>query len=331
MMSSVRKVVDRSVFLSSLNYWKGQVMYRVGLAGHLSGATHARLDLDASVRYVEDVVADYLQYAEVTPDFLVGKDVLEIGPGDNLGVALGLIARGARSVTCLDRFDPQLDDRRNAAIYRRQLERLDADARTRAEAAILRVDVVVVEFDPTRIRCQYGIPIEAASAHFGASSFDLILSRAVLEHVRDVDLAWTSMVHLLVPGGQMWHKVDFRNHGKFGQFHPLHFLTVSDRIWDMITAPDPTLNRERTPTYLRLARGSFDSVRCYQTHVLENVEMRPHPDALEFGRDYGHAERELVAAIRPRLIDRFRDLSDEDLLSSGIFLICRGQLGGRVT
>jgi hypothetical protein len=173
------------------------------------------------------------------------------------------------------------------------------------------------------ISCMYGIPIEKAVARLGEARFDLIISRAVLEHVRDLEAGWSAMVRLLSPAGEMWHKVDFRNHGKYEQFHPLFFLTFSDPAWSLMTSPDPTLNRERLSTYLRMAHDSFASVKYYATHVLEGAELRPHRERLEFGRDYGDVERELVADIRPRLSARFRSMSDEELLTSGIFLICR--------
>ncbi len=60
-------------------------------------------------------------------------------------------------------------------------------------------------------------------------SFDVILSRAVLEHVYDLGSAWRSMDTLLAADGIMLHKVDFQNHGMYGSLHPLRFLGVPDR------------------------------------------------------------------------------------------------------
>jgi hypothetical protein len=323
MIAAIKQAVDRSVFLTSLNYLKGQLLYQAGLSDHLSGSTHARLTPDQGADYVEQVVADYLHFAGVPTDYLAGKDVLEIGPGDNLGVALSLVAKGARSVTCLDGFRPRTDDSKNTLIYGLLIRGMNEAERERLEGVVSFEKNGHASFAQGTISCMYGVPIEQAAARLGGARFDLIISRAVLEHVRDLEAGWSAMVRLLSPAGEMWHKVDFRNHGKYEQFHPLFFLAFSDRVWNLITSPDPTLNRERLSTYLRLAHESFGLVKCYATHVLEGAELRPHPERLEFGRDYGAVERELVANIRPRLSARFRSMSDEELLTSGIFLICR--------
>src|SRR4051794_33313215 len=53
---------------------------------------------------------------------LDGLHVLELGPGDNLGVALRFLAAGAERVVCLDRFAI----RRDPDFERRVYERLRA-------------------------------------------------------------------------------------------------------------------------------------------------------------------------------------------------------------
>ena len=74
---------------------------------------------------------------------------------------------------------------------------------------------------------------------------DVIISRAVLEHVFDLDTAFGAMHRLLKPGGRMAHKVDLRDHGLFtdGGQNALEFLTVSDRL-----TPGWARNRRGYPT-----------------------------------------------------------------------------------
>ena len=48
-----------------------------------------------------------------------------------------------------------------------------------------------------------------------------------------------------------------------------------------------------------------------------------HKPRLEDGVDYGASERALIDAIRPRLLPRYRRLSTEELLTSGIFVLVR--------
>lgn len=322
MKLAMQQAFSHSVVLTSLKYFQFQVRYVLGMRRHASGATHFSKPLGDSVDYIEGVFADYLKYAGISADDLAGKDILEVGPGDNLGVALCFIAKGARSVTCIDRFDPKRDEQKNARIYRLLMNRFSDQERERVQEAISFHDEGA-RLPPERVAFHYGFPIEKASEHFGAQQFDYIISRAVLEHVGDLEKAWDQMVRLLKPNGEMWHKVDFRNHGLFDRFHPLYFLTISEFLWKLMSFPDPTLNRERLPTYKRLARADFQNHHCLVTHVLQGADLHPYPEKLVFGRDYADTERRAAETIRPKLSARFKALTDEELLASGIFLICR--------
>ena len=91
--------IDHVPVLAGLNYFKGQVLNRAGLRGHFSGATAYGMTLDEVVSYVWTVADDYLHYGAVDDlSRIRGKDILELGPGDNLGVALAFLARGARGI-----------------------------------------------------------------------------------------------------------------------------------------------------------------------------------------------------------------------------------------
>jgi SAM-dependent methyltransferase len=321
-MPPASSIVDRSVLLSSLSYLKGQAAARLGLSRHRSGATHSKFSLDKSTQYIREVVADYFDFARVPDGWLAGRRVLEIGPGDNLGVALTFLAKGAASVTCLDRFESDRDDARNARIYRNLLDDFTADERARAAGALSWSPDGTARFDPARIDYRHGVPIEEAPRSFGDGRFDVILSRAVLEHVYDLDAAWRAMAGLLTPDGELWHKVDFGNHGFFDGVHPLWFLTPDRRLWDLVSSPDPTLNRQRRPAYRRLAAETFPHVRVYATNVVGGRELERFCEEPRFGIDYFEDDVRMLEAIRPRLPEPFRGMGDTDLLVSGMFIVC---------
>lgn len=308
---------SRLVVCSTLHYLLMQTLYRLGLRGHYSGATHGRYTLEESVEYLRRVFGDYLSYGGLSPADLAGKRVLELGPGDNLGVALLFIAAGAEQVVCLDRFDSSRDLAKNRAIYRALLDTLDPSSRARASACVSAAGDIL----SPRIECRCGVAIEDAATLFAPQSFDLIISRAVLEHVFDVDKAWQAMDRLLASGGRMLHKIDFRCHSYYEDFHPLWFLTVPRWLWQMISSPDPTLNRQRRPVYQRLVREFGYRERILITHLAtRKEELLPHRIKLESGVDYSDADWQRVEGIRPRLTATFKSLSTEDLLVSGIFL-----------
>jgi SAM-dependent methyltransferase len=322
---SKMSLIDRSPFLSGLNYAKGQVLTRLKLRGHFSGSTGLHMSVEEAADYASRVVADYITYAAGgDAERLKGKDVLEIGPGDNLGVAFLLLAKGARTVTCIDGFAPSHNDEHNSHIYRAIYNSLSEEERVRVQ------DVVALQSSETaslvgdRLISRYGVRMDLAALPLEAQSYDIVISRAVLEHLGNLEAGWRNMVRCLRPEGEMWHKVDFRCHTLFEQIHPLYFLTVPDPLWEMISQPDPTLNRLRLPTYRELAARDFRESRCYITHIAGESEFSPHVDTLIPGTHYTQRHLELISKIRPRLQPTFSNYSDEELLVTGVFLTLRG-------
>jgi len=316
-------LIDRSPLLAGANYAKGQVLHRLKLRAHFSGSTGLQMSVETAAAYAKRVVNDYLAYgAGGNAAYLEGKDLLEVGPGDNLGVALTLLAKGANTVTCVDGFAPNHDDAHNSRIYHAIYTGFSAQEQARVQ------DVVQVHANGTvtvggsRLISRYGVPIDAVSP-LPAKSFDIVLSRAVLEHLRDLDQGWANMVDCVRDGGEMWHKVDFRCHDFFHKIHPLYFLTVPDGIWNFISQPDPTLNRQRLPKYRQLSARDFDEVDCYITHIVDREEFSPHIKSLVAGTHYDIHHLALIRDIRARLRDEFSKSSDEDLMVTGIFLIAR--------
>ncbi len=185
-----------------------------------SGSTHRGISLSESLAYIDRVFDDYLRYSGLCAEYLCGQRVLEVGPGDNLGVAMKFMCAGARQVVCLDKFLTEHDSAQQRRIY----QALRASM-TRKEKKVY--DTVVnldrgVEINADRLKYLSCVAIEEAAETLGDEPFDLIVSRAVLEHVYDPDMALIAMDRLLAPGGLMLHDIDFRDHGLFtdGGQHP---------------------------------------------------------------------------------------------------------------
>ncbi len=215
---------------------------------NFSGTSLRGLSLVESVAYIGSVAARYRTAAERMGRTLFDAEVLEIGPGDNLGVALCLIAWGARSVVCLDRFDCLSQAHHDGAIYRALLDAFQPEERRRAESSC------PWSRDPTRpiagaITYVPGCTLEEAERALGGRLFDCALSNATLEHVRDVAGGVEAMAARLKGDAWMFHEVDFRCHGRFERISPLHFLTVPDRLWWLMGSRLGVPNRLRINTY----------------------------------------------------------------------------------
>lgn len=297
---------------------------RLGRHRAHGGATHERLDLGESVAYIDEVFGDYLRYSSLRAGDLAGARVLEVGPGDNPGVALRFLAAGAERVVCVDRFLLWRDPSQQREILRAVVARLAPEERARLEGVVTPDGELVA--GSRRLEMIEGVLIERADSRFPPASFDLIVSRAVLEHVLDVDRSLAVMDRLLAPGGTMLHKVDFRDHGMFTDagMHPLTFLTVRERVWRWTGRNGDGLNRRRRDAYRAALIRLGYSHRILVTHVAGVAgELVPPRETLERGRDLPADALSSAAELRPLLAPEFRELDDEDLLIDGIFFEAR--------
>jgi SAM-dependent methyltransferase len=208
--------------------------------------------------------------------YLAGKRVLEYGPGDTPGVGLLMLAHGAESVTCVDRFPMYTNLPRTVEVMELIMSGLDGNSRWRAENAFVR------RGDPgsgfVRERLRYKIRPSGLSGLHG--SVDLIISRSVLEHVNDLQATFVDMKSALRDDGIAIHKVDLRSHGLHRQ-NPLDFLTWSPSMWRLMHCNKGYVNRWRLNTYRDIAAEKGFNVLLIQ------------PTAI--------AERQDVEAIRPAL------------------------------
>jgi len=202
-------------------------------------------------------------------DALAGLQVLEYGPGDVLGVALLCIAHGSDRVVCVDRFPLERLSPANVAIYRALLEGLPGAVRARAEAAFRVPGDPASGLDPARI--EYRVTVDGTSGMEAA--FDLILSRAVLEHVHDLPKLFADMRRALRPTGVALHQVDLKSHG-LDRSIPFDFLAWPAWLYALMYSHKGFPNRWRVGRYRRWAEAAGLDVRALEpTGTLSAEEL----------------------------------------------------------
>ncbi|CAN5539378.1 hypothetical protein BH09MYX1_BH09MYX1_07850 [soil metagenome] len=267
---------------------------------NVSGRGRGR-DGAAAVKYFRSVLADYENIA--TESGLVrgggsdGRDgralwkdrnVLELGPGNTKAIALGARARGAASFAGWDAFDVQSRDHAYLdAIYGPMLEDLgEKGGLDRAEELLRGVSV----------HADAG-PLRSAAA---GRKFDLVISRAVLEHVRDLDRLYRELDLLVADDAVLIHKVDLRCHG-FRWNHELDFLMFSEPLWRGLTTHIGEPNRKRYPEYLAIGeRYGFVPIYAASTHVIDASE---------------------VDRVRTQLAEPYRSMDDDALRTLGFWVV----------
>src|SRR4051794_2146586 len=91
-----RKSKNAIILFKIFDNWRLERRIRAGHIETIHGSTHLKSSLSESLAYINKQFSDYLGYAALTPEWLRDRQIVELGPGDNLGVALKFVAAGAK-------------------------------------------------------------------------------------------------------------------------------------------------------------------------------------------------------------------------------------------
>lgn len=225
-----------------------------------------------------------------------GGTVMEIGPGQDLGILLVLAGLGSGRGIAVDRFFCDWDPSYHPEFYSRLLPA--AEARypgSRFEA----VRDIVDNRDHKSQRLQIVRSGLADLSSLPSESVDICYSNAALEHLERPREGLLELARVSRKGGLGFHQIDFRDHRDFDR--PLEFLTMSDQEFEekAEAASYSFGNRLRPGEYLQLFnQAGFDA--SFTPNLF--------------------AERDYVAEVAGRLKSRYRSFTSEEL----------GQTSGRV-
>ncbi|HEX5834955.1 MAG TPA: methyltransferase domain-containing protein [Pyrinomonadaceae bacterium] len=327
MSAALKQVAGRSKTLIILHRivdnWRRRRAFRSGQTVNAYGSTHEFWSLEKSVNYINQVYREYLDYSGLTPDAFRGRRVLEVGPGDNFGVALKFLADGAAKVVSLDKFYSERNEEQQARIYRELRNQLSPE-----QAAVFDETIKLdgpVELNKNRLQYIYGHGIEEADKILEPESFHFIVSRAVLHNVYDIERGFEAMDRLLAPGGYMAHKIDFSDENMFSSrgMHPLTFLTIPESIYRLMARDSGKPNRRLINDYRELMRKLGYEAKLFVSSIVGVGPLTPHKVKIERGVDYGNATVSLIDEIRSKLASPYRRLPEADLAPAGIFLVAR--------
>jgi len=327
MSLSLKEAAGRSKNLIILHRivdnWRRRRAFKSGQTTTAYGSTHEFWSLEKSVSYIDCVYREYLEYSGTTPEAFRGHRILEVGPGDNFGVALKFLADGAGKVVCLDKFYSERNQEQQRRIYREIRKQLAPKAAATFDECI-KLDEGI-ELNQDRIEYIYGHGIEEADQLLPAQSFHFIVSRAVMHNVYDIDRGFEAMDRLLAPGGYMCHKIDFSDENMFSSrgMHPLTFLTIPERIYRLMASDSGKPNRKLIGDYRQQVQKRGYETKLFISSILGQGPLIPHKQKIEQGVDYGHATVSLIDEIRSKLAVPYRDLPEVELATAGIFLIAR--------
>lgn len=253
-------------------------------------------------KYFQQCVADYFSLLNIPladqSAFLQDKTILEYGPGDLPGVAMLLVAKGAQKVYCVDRFPLVCLDEKSVAVIEHMAEHLTQVQQRRFWQCLANPDMPRCGFSKDHV--EYVVRPDGLSGL--SNAVDLVISRAVLEHVNDLEAIFNDMVNAMRLNSLSLHQVDLRSHG-LHRSNPLDFLEHPQWIWNLMYSHKGVPNRWRVNRYRELLHNL----------PLEILDL--HPTVLFNDDD--------VCSIRGKLAPPFIHTNQEDLAWQGFWLSCR--------
>lgn len=283
-----------------------------------------------SARYCYAVWLRHLIRTQLHRAKMLDGVVVELGPGDSLGIGLAALLSGARRYIAVD-VVRHADITRNLEVFTELVGLFAGRAPipTSDEFPAVKPDLDVYGFPgtmldpewmernlaPERIAAiaatlrgerrdsgdnplvSYVDPSGAASL-ITADSVDMVFSQAVLEHVDDLAGAYGACHAWLKPGGLMSHDIDFKSHGVSREWNG-HWV-YPDQVWWLLRGHRPyLLNREPWAIHLALmAAAGFEVL---------SVDRVQRPSRLR----------------QDQLAKRFRGIAEDDMTTAGAFVIAR--------
>lgn len=280
-----------------------------------------------SARYCYSVWLRHLLMAHRSGLDSCPRVVAELGPGDSLGIGLMALLCGSTRYLACD-VVAHADPPRNLAVFedlvlllRNQSPLPDESEFPDIQPSLDSHEFPVEVLSPGRLSqaleerrldtireslrapdredslIQYRVPWSDPSI-VEAGSIDMIFSQAVLEHVDDLPNAYGLMSLWLKPGGYVSHQIDFRSHGTATEWNG-HWA-YSEFVWKLMRGKRAyLLNRLPLSAHRRLLeKEGFETVCEEKASTKSNLR-------------------------RDSLAPRFRELSDEDLTTSAVFIQAR--------
>src|SRR5262249_27635700 len=120
MVTSLKQIAKRTkiILIMYMIYQNWRAKKRFGSGNILGSSGAIETEVSESLSYINRTFDDYIKYSGISVQNLEDRTILEIGPGDNLGVALKFLAAGAKRVFCIDKYLAKCGPEYEYRIYR---------------------------------------------------------------------------------------------------------------------------------------------------------------------------------------------------------------------
>ncbi len=262
------------------------------IEGYKTPRTFSVSNIDTSINYDIDVVNNWLDmlntYSESKVD-INGKSVLELGPGEDIGIGLYLLFRGIKEYNAIDanQLIKSISNELYDYLFNYLQKEMNADATT---IAFLKTQLDLFSRNKSdKLNYVYNKKFDFTALK--NKKIDLFFSQAAFEHFDDIEKTISSISGLAKSGSMLIASVDLKTHTRWiRDVDPLNIYRYSDLIYKLLKF-----------------KGSPNRLRPYQyKDVLVknnwyNVQIIPRKKLSE---DY-------LSKVKPSLYKKFRDQKNQ--------------------
>ncbi len=201
-----------------LYWWLGLAILilnkiRHTIKGYKNPRHYAFEEYDRVIDYNFHVVNNWQKMLKTYTDSnfsYTGKSILELGPGDNLGTGLILLASGADSYTAFD-INPLIDSC-PSGFYEQLFKRIEKEIPT-ANIAELGNELDKLHKESGRLKYLCNKKLDLSKSN--KAQFNLILSQAVFEHFENIDKVISNVSEAACSGATLIAEVDLMTHSRY--------------------------------------------------------------------------------------------------------------------
>ncbi len=221
-------------------FWLGIVFMlinkaRHGILGYRTLRPFGIRDYDKCIRYDFDVVHGWLKAMDSLaqkPFSITGKNILEIGPGADLGVGLILLASGAGKYNALD-INP-LARKTPAEFYDCLFEKI------RQEIPGVGIDGLKKElrlfYDGKKGRLNYVVDSSFSFSMLAEERIDVVLSQATFDALDNIEKTFSEITKIVKTGGYMLSTFELQTHTRWlRQKDPFNIYMYPDNVYRLLS------------------------------------------------------------------------------------------------
>ncbi len=167
--------------------------------------------IEYDIRIVEHWLSHLQRYMHGAVS-LAGKNVLELGPGSDLGIGICLLAEGCSQYNACDVND--LMKSTPDSFYEQFFEKLES-INSQTNIDFLKKQLKETKAgNPSRLNYVVHNDFDIISA-FGQSTVDLAFSQAAFEHFDDIDATISQLSAVCKPGAVLVAEIDLKTHTRW--------------------------------------------------------------------------------------------------------------------